>query len=697
MVQDALLDVGVPSVIGNTGSVFETAEACHLLDLLEAIATNDQGAARRVLASPLFGWSAAQLEDAYGTDDSPDWNDWIDHRGQWRQLIDEHGVMRAFRSVLDEYGVAQTLLQRKGGQRRLTNVIHLVELLNVVEKTERLGPTGLARWLEGQIVTPTEEDEARLVRLETDALAVQISTIHKAKGLEYPVVFVPYLMAPVGMRGYERDTLVIQDPDDVTRHIVNVAIWKHTPAKKELGPLRDDELRREAARVLYVAITRARHRCVVYAGAVLKAETSALTVLLHGDEGPDLYQTGQTFYENAEAVAVYEDISWRLAAPIAEGLVGLSRCGRPEGTAWEDGEHDARPLVAREYHRGPFDLRWGLASYSALTKDTGNHGGRGAEPTIEDGFEPIGFDADDHGAVEAEPTTTAGDEVVFAAFPSGTQPGTFVHEVFERMDFGWLAPSEPGMESFRALLTDLLPTHGFDAHAEWVEGSLVPGMVGALQTPLGGPMGGRFLSIVPRAHRLDELTFDFAVAGGRSFRPGMKTVSGKHLVRALADRRGDGIVRTDYVNALSGQRLAGRGITGFMTGSIDLVFRADTDDGPKWFIADYKSNLLRDRETYRCVPEAYRSDSLRAAMEDHHYFIQYHLYTLALHRYLSWRLGAGYDYERDFGGAYYLFIRGMTGATAPQGQGVFFDKPPLRTIQTLDLTFRDPAALEANP
>jgi len=190
----------------------------------------------------------------------------------------------------------------------------------------------------------------------------------------------------------------------------------------------------------------------------------------------------------------------------------------------------------------------------------------------------------------------------------------------------------------------------------------VRGIEASLLTPLDAHDPPLTLARIARAQRVNELEFTLCTERGAA------PLSGERLADAFARQRAPAC-DPDYE-----QRLRALGAippAGFVKGFIDLVFRHEQ----RYFIVDYKSNFLGEHGT------DYRSGRLLAAMRDHHYYLQYHLYTLALHRHLQLRQ-PGYDYERHFGGVYYLFLRGMS-PRHPAGSGVFFDRPPRALIEAL--------------
>ena len=472
--------------------------------------------------------------------------------------------------------------------------------------------------------------------------------------------------------------------------------------------------RREALRLLYVAVTRARHRCVLYTGWVKDLETSALGPALHGDPPQDADESTNPppdRLRRAEArigqgaAAVWQDLVALVdSSGAGTPTIAVSRCTPAEGVPWSGWTPAAQALAARTFSRRGLDRLWRRYSYTAMTR------GKSVTYAEEAGREGFDGDAVDEPDAVADPSPADpwvprivvpddAPDVPLAGFRAGAAAGTFLHEVFERLDFRLLDPAgdpEVGRLHLQEQLTDLLPRHGFDAE-RWIE-ELTEGLTPVLRTPLGGPLGDLRLCDVPRDQRFDELRFDFPIAGGGAFgQDGDRArVTSRALTDAIQLRPADDVMRRPYLEGLSSLRLGA--LAGFMTGSIDLVFRAPAGGRLRWFVVDYKSNRLDPLRTRRTPQQHYAPEGLRYAMEQHHYYLQYHLYTLALHRYLRWRLGDAYDPAEDLGGIYYLFIRGMVGQrTCREGQrvfGCFHDRPPVEVIEALDRVFDRPSADE---
>jgi exodeoxyribonuclease V beta subunit len=333
-------------------------------------------------------------------------------------------------------------------------------------------------------------------------------------------------------------------------------------------------------------------------------------------------------------------------------------------------------LDVRQFERASLDPGWRRHSYTSVTRAAGH-------PELsEDGREGFDADSDSETLIRSAASSETVAEVPLASFPGGAVAGTLLHEIFEHADFAWVEPQDS--EQLNAVATERMLAHGYDPerHLE----TLVPGLQQVFATPLGGTLGDLRLQDVPLACRLDELRFDLPILGGARRAPESDSLRpAQELVAALRSRD-DGVLPDDWLASLA--RLDRVRLAGFLTGSIDLVFRAPASDGTsRWFVADYKSNRIDPKRTGRCVPQGFARSDMTAEMARHDYFLQYHLYTVALHRYLRWRL-PDYDYDEHMGGVYYLFFRGMIGTdTEREGShvhGCWFDRPSRTVVDALD-------------
>jgi exodeoxyribonuclease V beta subunit len=734
-VHEALLARGVPAIVAKAGSVIESDEAEALERWLAALdAPGRDGPARALAVSTLFGWTARELVAAQEVRASGEareagdarWTRWLAAIAAWRALFDARGFSAAFARSIDDERVLATLLTLPDGERRVTNVRHLAELLHVRQTTDRLGVAGLLQWLRlEREATGAPAEEAEL-RLESDADAVQVVTMHASKGLQYPIVFLPYLWEGSALSPRDQHNLRFHDRARDGRPLaVDLRLdTKSEPKPTHLAWATEEQLQ-EALRLLYVGFTRARHHAVAYAGPVSHYERSPLGVVLHGDpaSADGAAQAGAGSAPQARRVDVarerikealeHDDASLRADLErLARGselagmaTIELSVCPPPraEVLAPRVGD-DPRSLTAREFRRASLDDGWARSSFTALTR--GKELAREAGGARDAGHAESAREGEDFDDVALAPgpsprATEGGAErpladVALFALAGGTEIGKYVHKLLELLDFRTLHEKVAPRRPLAALVAALGDRMGVASEAD--RALLVAHLPDVLATPLGEALGDRALADVALGDRLDELKFDLPLAGGDAFL-GDGAIDGRALGAIFARRHGlglDTVMRASYVAQLAALDFGQ--LAGFLTGSVDLVFRvlepARGGGEARWFIVDYKTNLLGPRpgggRVISSTLHDYALESLRAEMEHNHYYVQYHLYLVALHRYLRHRV-SDYDYDRHVGGAAYLFLRGMAGRDAPRDgervPGVFFDRPPREVIEGLSELF----------
>ncbi len=663
--QDALRRLGVPSVLQGDASVFESSEAEQVERLLRAIADpGDAVAIRAALATPILGRNAHDIYALEG--DDAQWDEWVRHFQDWNDLWTRRNFITAFRALLDSQAVHERLLRLFDGERRLTNVLHLTELLHAASTQERRGPNALVYWL-SQMRTDVAArsalgSEAAQIRLESDAAAVMLTTVHKSKGLQYPIVYCPYLWDGRLLFDADKQWVRFHDRNDRDRMKLDIGSSDHDAHAR----IAARETLAENLRLLYVALTRARHRCTIVWGAFNNAETSALGYLLHAQsDDPD-----------RASVRIKEMMKRRDDAPFWKDLRTLA--AGSEGIAVEDLRLDGvarytapstemKALQCRTAARR-VDRAWRVSSFSGLTA---------AEDLSRPAEEGIDHDA----LAESAEAAAAGDveRIVLHEFPGGAQAGDCIHHILEALDF------QADGSALREQVSLALTRFGFEA--KWVE-PLSQALGAVLATPLDGAHARSFaLRDIARHRRLSELEFilpverlspfSAAAPGQGGSHPRNDMLTSNRLADVFACHASPAVPSTyaDRVRALGFAPL-----TGFLKGYIDLVF----EHQGRWYLVDYKSNFLGPRR------RDYESTSLATAMTEHHYYLQYHLYLVALHRYLRTRLPA-YSYNQHFGGVYYLFLRGI--APACGRNGVFFDRPSLEMVEGLSAILTAPEEL----
>ena len=619
LMQRALTGRGIPSVLCSAGNLFESDEAAELLRILSAVAQpSHESLLRGALATDLIGIGGEQL--ARLMEDEEQWEEVLEEFRSYHETWSTSSCMSMALQLMERREVRERLLSAPMGERRLTNLLHAVETIHQAQVKDRLGMEGVISWLACRITEEPKKEEYE-IRLETDEAAVQLVTIHKSKGLEYPIVFLPFCWAEFG--GKEEGAL-FHDGDG--RVVLDIG----SEELAENRALAEREELAENLRLLYVALTRGKHRSYLVWGAFKDAGDSALHYLLHPDATSVKGQVALTDDEiRAELTA--------LAAASAGGIeiVGMPQADR---TAYQPEKTNSAELAALDFS-GTIAKDWRVASFTSLS--TRQH--HTAELPDRDEGSPV-----------EERRAAGGEPAGIFAFPKGAKAGIFLHKVFEELDFTQ-AP-----EQLPPLVNDLLDQHNFAP--EW--GAAVRDMVQkVLQAPLGDE--GLTLAQVGMERRCTEMEFFFPLASVTSER--LRDAVTRFIEQKTVEGKGaEPVFPVDMTDLFS--RLSFAPVRGMLLGFIDLVF----EHGGRYYIVDWKSNHLGN-----CAAD-YGQASLRREMEQSLYPLQYLLYTVALDNYLRLRI-ADYDYDRHFGGIFYLFLRGVDGT----GNGVFADRPPKEFIAQL--------------
>lgn len=615
-VQQCLQQRGVNSVQQGRDNVFRTSEALLLERVLLAISDpNNEQRVTAALATQLWHFSADELYQL--KHDETQWHAQLDFFYNLHQIWLKHGFMRVFRQLLVSVSAQQGLLSLADGERKLTNLNHIAELIQAAFRHQNDSMEAILYWLKAQVQSAEANDEAAQLRLESDEQLVKIITIHKSKGLEYPIVFCPFLW-DANLRSAD-DAVINFHKDDQTKQACAAF------SEPELGLAATSviiEERAENLRLLYVALTRARERCVIIWGRAKgqkdgkHVSNSALFSLLH----PTL--------NDIDSVAMNDDL--RDIAQTSDGKISVNAIVEQQAVNYEAISNKDQFLAATTFD-GYIQRPWRIGSFSALTK--------GHDAELPD------YDAQTSSKGMAV-TPVVHSILDRFSFPRGAQAGTCLHALYEQWDF-----TSQDNEAMQKLVTRTLLQFGFDE--KWLA-VVCQWMSEVLATPIID--AGFSLEQLSQGKRLDELAFYFPVVDLSVAK--LK----RNLLPLLADN--------SPLKAVL-QRLKFYDLTGFMKGFIDLVFEYQG----RFYIVDYKSNHLGNNEA------DYQAEQLDSEMIAHDYPLQYLIYSLALHRYLQLRL-PDYDPEQHLGGAYYMFIRGMKPAW--KDAGIFYDKPDLELLNALD-------------
>ena len=635
----AALEIGCVSIGQET--VFDSAEAEDFAALLAALVPGaGEARLRTALATRLLGWTATDLaapNHSDGETDTAAEDRWEQARARfdgYREAWQGRGFMAALDALIHGEQVPERLRRGPDGERRLSNLLHLAELAQAASR-DHPGHEGLARWLADRRRSDRMGDkggDAALLRLESDENLVQIVTFHKSKGLEYPVVFLP-LPWSKGKDAGKQEPVAFHD-----RESLSACLDLGSADQDAHRVLQAQEDLAERLRLLYVAITRAKHRCVIHWGPVNQAEGSAAAYLLH--QGPD-GQPAAARMAGLDPAGLRADLA-ALAADLPTAIHIEDLDLGAQGTAPQAA--DPRPELAAAVFRGTIADDWRLLSFSALA-----NGRDGERPDHDAGTTVPDPSAAPLAAIPELPSAPAPAPSIDAVFrfPRGARAGHCLHDLLEHLDFR--AAHGPVL---RGAVASALARHGIEPH--WAP-TLEELVTQVLDTPLG-PDGLRLQGLGP-ADRRNELEFHFALNG---FNPS-----------AL-----DAVLVAHGVPRLGGGALQSARLAGLMKGFVDLVIRFDG----RFYVLDYKSNHLGDRL------DDYDAQGMERAMVQHGYHLQYLIYTVALHRYLRLRV-PGYDYDQVIGGVRYLFLRGMR---PDQGasRGVFTARPSRKLIEDLDRLFQ---------
>ncbi len=666
LVRGALDDAGIPAVINGAGSVFATDPARDWLALLSALERpSSPTRARSVALTPFFGWTPERIASA----DEDNFEQLHRRLHGWARVLRLKGVASLTETITLLEGLPGRVLSAEEGERTLTDLRHVGQLLHGEATTEQMGLAAMAAWLRRRIAEAEQEtgNEERSRRLESDAEAVQVLTIHRSKGLEFPIVYCPFLWEP-GWIPPDARPISFHDPDAGDERAIDVGL--EGPDFERHRKHHKTEQRGEDLRLAYVALTRAQNQAVVWWAGSWDSRDSALSRLLFDrDENGNVPAEGSRPPSDDAAFARFEE----LAAKAPE-CVSVERSAIEAQARWSGTPSERAELSAARFDRR-LDWEWRRTSYSGIT--AGAHeawvASEPEEPVVVDEA-PI--DAPPAGAGPGEQA----DELravtsLLSGMPVGVHVGTFVHRVLEAVDF-----AAPDLE---AELATVVAGAQARRHVDIGDpDAAAAGLCAAIETPLGPSLAGARLRDVERADRLDELEFELPLVGGDE-------PTGRLPIAAIG-----GVLRrhlpaddplSGYADRLEDPELR-QSVRGYLAGSLDLVVRVRDGEGvPRFAVVDYKTNWLaplgEDLSAWHHRPSA-----LAGEMARWHYGLQALLYTAALHRFLRWRL-PGYDPERNLAGVLYLFLRGMTGAGTPTVAGtpcgVFAWEPSKALVEEL--------------
>jgi len=672
LIARALARRGIPSNVRNDDSVFKTHSALELERLLRGVLMpHDEDALRAALSVDALALTAQEVSvnAAAGREV------FTELHAIWQ----ERGLAASFQRLLyhPDLKLVERILMQPSGAQTLTHLNHLVELLQSYASAMRLSPELTLQWLrERRLEEGVEVQEGDKVRPHIDGEAVEVVTIHRSKGLEYPILYCPDLWCQTNESQEGKDYVTVLEPElaGEPRSLDLRLLDDSPPEPTRVQALSEvkGSLQREYLRLLYVALTRPLHQLHIY--FALPARGFYPHPVLELLAGPALELTKKPTRDGLQ-MALLDALPDRVST--SEGEVSWEVLEEHiETRAWVDPEAHERPLTAHQAVNTS-QAAWRASSFSALSRVV-----REAQQQR--------FTLEEQPEVDEEAQSLALAPVPYhgplppllrlPSFARSARFGQCVHALLERLDFASCSPDSLKRSCQDALLSWGLPKAWRDELAE--------GVWAALHTPLSGGGEGLCLRGISRAARRDEVSFEIAVNPDRP-------VSAQLLNEILS---------FDPASAQLPPFPDDFSLSGYLKGSIDLMFRHPkraTEDGlGRYLIVDYKTNWLGEGSGEEAVTSLahYHPASLERVMREHVYLLQSHIYLLALHRLLKARLGARYDYDRHCGGSLYLYLRGMAGEASvlpasegrePLVAGVYAHRPPKVVLELLDLAFED--------
>jgi len=640
----SLQKIGIPGVVYSQERVWKSPICRDLSYVLRAIADyQNEQYLKGALTSSIIGITADELFELI--DDTNQWNEWIERFQHYNDIWLKKGFMVMFRFLLVKEKVRSRLLSMDNGERLLTDLLHISELLHQVDMEKKLGMSGLIEYFNRYRTEKQHIKHDSTIRLETDENAVKIVTIHKSKGLQYKIVYCPFV--------YESSRLKTEKPfvfhDPESDDALTLPLTQNS--REDCLKIAEKEYLAENIRLLYVAITRAQYQCYMVFGDISKSETSALSWLLLGGQYLENHSRSENLIDSFESflkklpgeniVSRLEDISQKGQGSIQchFDTWPILQKSSPYNASneWMNNVDKKRILSCRTSHI-KIDSNWRITSFSALTSNKTH----AAELPDHDSFlQNI-----------AQKNTKEPEPLTIFSFPKGARPGTFLHDLLEHLNFQ--ESNDTVLESF---IEEKLLAYGFDL--EWKETlkNLVYNVTHARLSKDDPDL--RFCNL-QKNELIHELGFHFPITH-------VQPSEISAIIETIP------WVKRSKINLYS---LEFNTIKGMMKGFVDLIFSYKN----KYYIVDWKSNYLGP------VLKDYANTHMKRSILDHYYILQYYLYTVALHRYLNLRI-SNYNYNTHFGGIFYIFLRGLDDRQSGN-YGIFRDYPEFDVIMALDNFFK---------
>ncbi|WDE01412.1 exodeoxyribonuclease V subunit beta [Thalassomonas actiniarum] len=645
-IKQALQDLGLASVfLSNKANLLHSEQTEQFLSLLNGILhVENERLYTAALACGLLGFTPAKLyrlqRDELG---------WQELKFQFlalRQEWQHKGFITMALKLMHEHFVIDSREQ----DRTLTNLLHLFEILQSASQRHRQ-PQELVYYLEQEILKDNPELETEL-RLESDANLIKIVTQHGSKGLEYPVVFIPFASRHKDpLRFGNRNVTLVEYHDG------NGQLKLSLDGSAEARQAMADEVYAESVRLLYVAVTRAEQRCYILTAEFEQYFNSPLGKTLKWQKDQDM------------AAALQQ-----LAAE-NPGVIGVKQIKElTEETRRAEAISTASEIVPAAF-TGKIERDWWLSSFSALSRNL-RHGGVSTP------------DRDGETGVFQPGTAELLDSALLRFnLAKGAHTGNLLHDIFEHLDFNqpdWQEAMKWPLVKYGELTTG------------YSEQDLTAWLKQVLMAPLvqndgaGQSQTSCCLADIPAVQTLRESEFYFPmsranVASVAQLLTRHRQQSDRMLYQEAPDG-GAGGKSDKRPPAKTVSLPAYQQLKGMMHGFIDLIF----EHQGKYYLCDYKSSHLGNSFN------AYQPGNLLANIQSNYYDLQYLIYALALHRHLAYAL-EDYDPGQHFGGIYYFYLRGMTHDPDHAGCGVYYRRICVEELTCLDAIFSGNSSQDDDP
>lgn len=617
LVKNELQKLGIASVyLSDQNSVFDSNVAKELAWVLKACLNVAERPILNAIATALFGLNAADIHQIQQNE--ADWQRWADSFAQYQQTWQRQGILVMLHQILLEQGISERLLSQATGERDLTDFLHLAEILQQAA-TLHESEAALLSWFEKQI--QGEGRQEAQIRLESERQLVKIVSIHKSKGLEYDLVWLPFLAVPSKIpTAGDMNVYYSKERDETLWDMEN----------RNLNALYEETFAEEL-RLLYVALTRAKYQMAFALPTQFDKKWNALHyVLSQGEIGKEI------------ALSATKDTETLLQTFKEKIQDNVEICTKPNLEAFPALSINTKndELKAAEF-TGNIEQDWRITSFTSIEQGHRRQNylteSVGKKHAVFDDAK----DYDSQNSIEMSTSLLSENESNILDLPRGKQVGTALHRHFENCYFSDLANTEEIDKLRQSLQLDETFTESLQNWLQQIS-----------RTPLSNEIG---IALADLANKdcIKEMPFYLAIREHFDVDAFNRALKAHHH--------------------LPSEPLQFEQIQGMVRGSIDLVFRHNG----KYYLVDYKSNFLGSSLA------DYSQEALKKEMLHSHYDWQYLIYTLALHRHLQ-SVVPHYDYARDFGGVFYLFLRGMNGE--PQS-GVFYDRPSVELITELDGVF----------